>query len=86
MGLEPSAIEPLLARLLASLERWLACPSPEVLGAWRERDALAGLPVAWSGGEGIARGIDDEGRLLVEAGGVISALDAGEVRLRGGAR
>ncbi len=53
-----------------------------MLDAWRSRDALHGLTVAWSGGEGTARGVDEQGRLLVELAGVVHALDAGEVHLR----
>jgi BirA family biotin operon repressor/biotin-[acetyl-CoA-carboxylase] ligase len=83
MGLEPTEVEPTLARLLASLERWLAAREPDVLGAWRARDALAGRAVAWAGGAGTAVGVDEDGRLVVDladAGGR-TALDAGEVHL-----
>jgi BirA family biotin operon repressor/biotin-[acetyl-CoA-carboxylase] ligase len=85
MGLEPSDVEPTLARLLERLERWLAAGEPEVLDAWRARDALAGRAVAWAGGAGTAAGVDDDGRLLVELadGGGRTALDAGEVHLEG---
>jgi biotin-(acetyl-CoA carboxylase) ligase len=38
--------------------------------------------VAWAGGEGTARGVDEEGRLLVERGEFVQALNAGEVRLK----
>ena len=53
-----------------------------MLDAWRARDALYGLTVAWSGGEGTARGVDERGRLLVELAGAVQPLDAGEVHLR----
>ena len=82
MGLEPSAIEPTLARLLSQLERWLAAPTPDVLAAIRARDALSGRAVEWAGGRGRADGIDDQGRLTVlRADGDRLALDAGEVHL-----
>ena len=82
MGLEPSAIEPTLARLLAQLERWLSAPTPDVLAAIRARDALSGRAVEWAGGRGRADGIDDQGRLTVlRADGERLALDAGEVHL-----
>jgi BirA family transcriptional regulator, biotin operon repressor / biotin---[acetyl-CoA-carboxylase] ligase len=83
MGLEPTDVEPTLARLLAGLERWLAAGEPEVLGAWRARDALTGRAVAWAGGAGTAVGVDEDGRLVVELadGGGRAALDAGEVHL-----
>jgi BirA family transcriptional regulator, biotin operon repressor / biotin---[acetyl-CoA-carboxylase] ligase len=82
LGLDPTAIEPLLERLLRSLEAWLARPAAELLDAWRERDALLDREVRWAGGTGTARGIDHDGRLLVESvDGVVQALDAGEVSL-----
>jgi BirA family biotin operon repressor/biotin-[acetyl-CoA-carboxylase] ligase len=83
MGLEPSEIEPTLARLLERLERWLAADEAAVLDAWRARDALAGRAVAWAGGAGTAAGVDADGRLVVELadGGGRAALDAGEVHL-----
>jgi len=82
LALTPDAIEPLLERLLGLLERWLAASGAEVLAAWRERDALLGSEVSWSGGQGVAAGIDDRGRLIVRlAGGRERALDAGEVHL-----
>ena len=53
-----------------------------LLAALRERDALRGRAVRWSGGEGTGAGIDDDGRLLVaRADGTRTALDAGEVHL-----
>jgi BirA family biotin operon repressor/biotin-[acetyl-CoA-carboxylase] ligase len=83
MGLEPSDVEPTLARLLERLQRWLVAGEPELLDAWRARDALAGRAVAWAGGAGTAAGVDDDGRLVVELadGGGRTALDAGEVHL-----
>jgi BirA family biotin operon repressor/biotin-[acetyl-CoA-carboxylase] ligase len=84
LGLEPDAIEPSLTRLLALLEDWLARPDAQVRDAWRARDALAGRPVEWSGGRGVALGIDDRGHLLVrrDDDGREEALGAGEVHLR----
>jgi biotin-(acetyl-CoA carboxylase) ligase len=53
------------------------------LASYRERDALAGRDVTWSGGSGRARGIDGEGRLVLELeGGGRTALSAGEVHLQ----
>jgi BirA family biotin operon repressor/biotin-[acetyl-CoA-carboxylase] ligase len=83
MGLEPTAVEPTLARLLGRLEAGLHATEPEVLGAWRARDALAGRQVAWDGGSGTAAGVDEDGRLLVDVpGGERTALEAGEVHLQ----
>ena len=83
LGLEPAAIEPTLEALLHALEQRLAQPTGEVLDALRARDALRGRRVRWARGEGVACGIDDAGRLLVEADGAADpvALDAGEVHL-----
>ena len=82
LGLEPDAIEPTLEALLGALQRRLAQPTADLLADYRARDALAGRRVRWAQGEGIARGIDDRGFLLVELpGGARAALDAGEVHL-----
>jgi len=82
LGLEPAAIEPLLDALLRALQRRLAQPAPEFLRDYRARDALSGRAVRWARGEGIARGIDDAGRLVVERlDGSRVELDAGEVHL-----
>jgi BirA family transcriptional regulator, biotin operon repressor / biotin---[acetyl-CoA-carboxylase] ligase len=82
LGLDPEAIEPVLVKLLAALERWLHAPADRVLEAVRTRDALYGLAVRWADGEGRADGIDPEGRLLVQTAlGRRVALDAGEVHL-----
>jgi BirA family biotin operon repressor/biotin-[acetyl-CoA-carboxylase] ligase len=70
-----------LDALLASLNEWLDAPHDAVLAAWRERDALKGERVRWSGGEGVAAGIDDSGALLVETDDGRVTLDAGEVHL-----
>ena len=83
LGLEPRDVEAVLERLLGALERALALDTPALLDAWRARDALLGRAVAWAGGEGVAAGIDGDGRLVVEvAGGGRTALEAGEVHLR----
>jgi BirA family biotin operon repressor/biotin-[acetyl-CoA-carboxylase] ligase len=71
-----------LDELLESLSRWLRAPSEAVLDAWRSLDALKGERVRWSGGEGIAGGIDDSGALLVETRNGRVTLDAGEVHLQ----
>ena len=82
LGCSPSAIEPLLERLLTALQRRLAEPVAATLDVWRSRDALHGREIAWGSGRGRAEGIDDTGRLIVAlAGGGHTALDAGEVHL-----
>ena len=82
LGLEPAAIEPVLAALLEALGARLAQEPAGLLEAFRARDALRGREVRWERGTGIAAGIDAGGRLLVDAaGGGRVALDAGEVHL-----
>jgi biotin-(acetyl-CoA carboxylase) ligase len=85
LGLEPADLEPTLQRLLGALQRWLTADQADVIGAWRDRDALEGRDVSWADGTGRAVGIDDGGRLLVGTASGTVALDAGEVHLgRGG--
>jgi len=73
--------EAVLAGLLRSLSDWLSAPPERVLKAWRSLDALKGERVRWTGGEGIADGIDDSGALRVETASGLVTLDAGEVHL-----
>jgi BirA family transcriptional regulator, biotin operon repressor / biotin---[acetyl-CoA-carboxylase] ligase len=75
---DPDAV---LAGLLRSLSRWLGAPPERVLEAWRSLDALKGERVRWTGGEGIADGIDESGALRVETPAGVVTLDAGEVHL-----
>jgi BirA family biotin operon repressor/biotin-[acetyl-CoA-carboxylase] ligase len=81
LGLDPAAIEPMLARLLERLERWIAADADEILAAVNQRDALIGRRVRWAGGEGRGAGVDEAGRLLVDTEHGRVALDAGEVHL-----
>lgn len=59
---------------------------PDVLPLWRQNDYLMGRSVVVTRGaealSGIARGIADDGALLVEADGLISPIVAGDVTLR----
>ncbi|HEY1715631.1 MAG TPA: biotin--[acetyl-CoA-carboxylase] ligase [Solirubrobacteraceae bacterium] len=81
LGLAPEAVEPLLARLLAALERWLAAAEAAMLEAVRARDALLGQAITWAGGTAQGAGIDAHGRLLVDTPEGRQALSAGEVHL-----
>lgn len=82
LGLECAAIEPTLVALLEALGVRLAQDPAPLLGAFRERDALFGRTIRWQHGEGVAAGVDDAGRLLVDLPGAgRTALDAGEVHL-----
>lgn len=79
LGESPAALEPLLAGVLAALEERLGRPAEETLDGWRELDALRDRSVSWSATgaapgdgdgatrSGLARGIDEQGRLVVEA-------------------
>jgi BirA family transcriptional regulator, biotin operon repressor / biotin---[acetyl-CoA-carboxylase] ligase len=80
-GIE-GGVEAVLRNVLSSLDRWLGAPPARVLEAWRSRDALKGERVRWTGGDGVANGIDDSGALVVETSGGLVTLDAGEVHLR----
>ncbi len=82
MGLGPDALEPVLGRLLAQLERWTSADAAAVLAAVRARDALIGRRIRWAAGEGQGAGIDGDGRLVVLTAGGRVALTAGEVHLK----
>ncbi len=91
LGRSHQDVEPLLGALLGALSARLAQPTAGMLSAWGERDALAGRRVSWGRvgedgrhSEGVARGVDGTGRLVValDAGGQTS-LEAGEVHLAG---
>lgn len=82
MGLAPGDVAVVRDAFLDELDAALMLASTALLDAWRERDALAGREVSWTGGAGVARGIDGAGRLVVDLpGGGHTALDAGEVHL-----
>jgi BirA family biotin operon repressor/biotin-[acetyl-CoA-carboxylase] ligase len=82
LGREPADVEPTLTQLIAALETRLEQPPPLLLAAVRERDALLGARIAWSGGEGIGAGIDDTGALrITRPDGTTATLAAGEVHL-----
>ncbi len=74
--------------ICAALGRWVDAPQAEALESFRERDALTGREIAWTGagdepGKGVATGVDERGNLTVEvAGGDRLALGSGEVTLR----
>ena len=71
-----------LDAVLGALADWLGRGVPEVLEAWRARDALRGERVRWEGGSGVAAGIDDGGSLLVDTEAGLVTLGAGEVHLQ----
>jgi BirA family transcriptional regulator, biotin operon repressor / biotin---[acetyl-CoA-carboxylase] ligase len=81
LGRSEEDVEVVLAAILAALARWLAEPQDALLEAWRGRDALAGRHITWTGGSGVACGIDGNGRLVVDVDGGRTALEAGEVHI-----
>jgi BirA family biotin operon repressor/biotin-[acetyl-CoA-carboxylase] ligase len=71
------------AALSRQLSRWVEAEPDEVLGAWRDRDALRGREISWESGSGVADGVDDSGCLVIATpGGGRTVLGAGEVHLR----
>ena len=64
LGRSPEEIEPLLALLLAALERRLGEPAAQILEAWRARDALREREVSWAAGHGRAGGSTTTGGSL----------------------
>jgi BirA family biotin operon repressor/biotin-[acetyl-CoA-carboxylase] ligase len=80
--------EAVMDALLERLAEWLAAGRDRMYRAYRERDALYGSRIAWTAGsellEGEARGIDEDGNLVVfTADGECTTLSAGEVHLLG---
>ena len=70
-----------------ALDEWVDAEFERVLSAYRERDALFGRELAWTGGEsdgtGRGAGIDERGNLVVvRDDGKRVALGSGEVQLQ----
>jgi BirA family biotin operon repressor/biotin-[acetyl-CoA-carboxylase] ligase len=80
----------LLAELIDALSEFGAAGFTPFLSDWSSLDATANQPVRIEGGgeplQGIARGVDAQGALIVEAQGRRHPVHAGEVSLRFGAR
>jgi BirA family biotin operon repressor/biotin-[acetyl-CoA-carboxylase] ligase len=77
VGHDTDRPEVVLAALLETLEGALSVDPHDIVARWRTRDALLDRAVRWEGGEGLARGIDESGALIV-------ASDRGEQRLQSG--
>jgi BirA family biotin operon repressor/biotin-[acetyl-CoA-carboxylase] ligase len=82
------AREPLLIEVLREVERRVAGGARselhELIEEFRAHDALRDRKVFVSGARelsGIARGVDEQGHLLLETDGVVLALNSGTVRL-----
>ncbi len=89
-GAAPLPRTALAAKLLAALDALLRgyaeCGFSGVASQWAELDATRNAPVRIVGSgeplQGIARGVDRDGALIVEAEGVQHRVHAGEVSLR----
>jgi BirA family transcriptional regulator, biotin operon repressor / biotin---[acetyl-CoA-carboxylase] ligase len=83
-GVTPEQVGAAVSRALGD---WVDAGPGRVLSAYRERDALYGRELTWSGGEsdgtGRGAGVDERGNLVVvrEDGGRV-ALGSGEVQLQ----
>ena len=78
----------LLAELVTALAEFESSGFASFLADWSTLDATANQPVRIEGGgeplQGIARGVDAQGALIVEAQGRRHHVHAGEVSLRFG--
>ncbi len=76
----------LIAELAQALGEFGARGFAAFAGEWRAADALAGRPVRMLHGgqplEGVARGVDAQGALLLEVEGVQRRIHSGEVSVR----
>ncbi|MFI3247364.1 MAG: bifunctional biotin--[acetyl-CoA-carboxylase] ligase/biotin operon repressor BirA [Ferrimonas sp.] len=76
----------ILSALDAGLEQFRRFGFEPFESRWQQRDAFAHQPIRLVMGErcidGIARGIDRQGNLLIEREGMVKAFAAGEVSLR----
>jgi BirA family biotin operon repressor/biotin-[acetyl-CoA-carboxylase] ligase len=76
----------LLSELLSMLPLFERCGFAAFRDEWRSLDALRGRParvlLARAAVEGIARGVDEDGGLLLEHGGNVDKFIAGEASLR----
>jgi BirA family biotin operon repressor/biotin-[acetyl-CoA-carboxylase] ligase len=82
-----ATVEVALVALNRRLSEWAEAGRSRTLAAFRERDALLGREVRWTGsgadgdGSGTVEGIDEDGNLLVRALDTLHALGSGEVQL-----
>jgi BirA family biotin operon repressor/biotin-[acetyl-CoA-carboxylase] ligase len=76
----------LIDSLVAAVAEFDACGFAPFVDAWRHADFLAGraidLEASGRHESGVARGIADDGTLLIESGGGRRRVVAGEVTLR----
>ncbi|UCC15019.1 MAG: hypothetical protein JSW21_03450, partial [Gammaproteobacteria bacterium] len=76
----------LILVLVEGLESFAAGGADGLIAAWRDADALEGQRIAVEmGGDtlvGVAAGIDRDGALLLDQGGVVCRVTAGDVSVR----
>lgn len=74
----------LIESLIATIEQYRVSGLGGLLAEWARFDILhgRGVQVSGSGLSGVCKGVDDRGRLLVESGGELHAINAGEVSVR----
>ena len=73
-------VGPLRAKLQEVSAMWIGGQKDAVLKTWREADMLYEKRIALDDGRsGVAKGIDNDGRLLVEMGGRMERVLSGEV-------
>ena len=79
----------LIAELLAECARFEERGAGPAIGEWGALDAMKGHPVRVEAAcrkiDGVARGVDESGELLVEVDGTIERFVSAEVSLRAGA-
>jgi BirA family biotin operon repressor/biotin-[acetyl-CoA-carboxylase] ligase len=84
----PDVVAALLDGIASAYSRWLGGGFPALHDAYQSRLAMVGSAVRVSGldgvvrADGVARGVDGGGRLLVESGHDVVSVVAGEVTLR----
>ncbi len=74
----------LIEALIASIERYRRGGLQVLLGDWRRYDVLykQAVVIVGTGETGVCEGIDERGRLLIDMGGEIRVVNAGEVSIR----
>lgn len=82
----PAVLATILAELRRLFDTYAVAGFPALRGAWAQRNAFAGLPVAISDESttqfGICVGVDDDGALLLQTESGVLRVLAGDVSLR----
>lgn len=82
----PAVLAAILTELHHLFDTYAVAGFPALRGAWEQRDAFAGLPVAIAGEgttmHGTCAGVDDDGALLLRTDSGMQRVLAGDVSLR----